>query len=139
MSDSDRTARTAGYRFAHARLTPWPACQHCPQPLIRLGIDRTARTRSDPFGPPRAPSDPSPSDLDRTIRTPSDPCSRPFPPLALGSLGQHALPSIADIPCPACQRSPARPRALGRRSNLGCRFLIQRLDSPDTPSRGCFA
>jgi hypothetical protein len=35
-SDSDRTARTAGYRFAHARLTPCPACQRRPQPLILL-------------------------------------------------------------------------------------------------------
>jgi hypothetical protein len=26
-SDLDRMARTAGYRFAPARLTPWPACQ----------------------------------------------------------------------------------------------------------------
>jgi hypothetical protein len=24
-------AQIAGYRFAHARLTPWPACQ-CPSP-----------------------------------------------------------------------------------------------------------
>jgi hypothetical protein len=37
-SDLDRTARTAGYRFAHARLTPWPACQRHPQPLILPGL-----------------------------------------------------------------------------------------------------
>jgi hypothetical protein len=45
-------------------------------------------------------------------------------PLALGPLGQRALPFVADTPCPACQRSPAHTRALGRRSNLGRRFLI---------------
>jgi hypothetical protein len=33
-------------------------------------------------------------------------------------------PSVANTPCPACQRSPARARALGRRSNLGRWFLI---------------
>jgi hypothetical protein len=30
LSDLDRMARTAGYRFAHARLAPWPACQRHP-------------------------------------------------------------------------------------------------------------
>jgi hypothetical protein len=43
-SDSDRTARTAGYRFAHARLTrPGP-------PVSAIHI------RSDPFGPAWTPS-----------------------------------------------------------------------------------
>jgi hypothetical protein len=62
-------------------LAPWPACQCHSQPLIIPGLiplsdlDRTARTPSEPLGPP---SDPSPSGLDRTVRTPSDPCSRPF-------------------------------------------------------------
>jgi hypothetical protein len=32
--------------------------------------------------------------------------------------------SIADTPWPTCQRSPARARALGRRSNLSRRFFI---------------
>ena len=43
-SDSDRTARTAGYRFAHARLTPWPACQRHPQPLILPGLISPVRS-----------------------------------------------------------------------------------------------
>jgi hypothetical protein len=89
------------------------------------------------LGPPRTPSDP-PSDLDRTARTPSDPCSRLFPLWHWARSISALYPSIADTPCPACQRSPARARALGRRSNLGRRFLIRRLDSPDTPSRGSF-
>jgi hypothetical protein len=37
---------------------------------------------------------------------------------------------------PVSARPPAR--ALGRRSNLGRRFLIRRLDSPDTPSHRSF-
>jgi hypothetical protein len=144
-----------GYRFAHVHLTPWPAYQRCPQPPILLGlifphpilIERlgTPRTPLDTFGPPRTPldpfrppSDPSPSDLDRMVRTPSDPCSRPFSPLELGPLGQRALPLSLTLPVPPVSaRSHAR--ALDRKSNLGCRFLIQRLDSLDTPSRGCFA
>jgi hypothetical protein len=103
----------------HVRLTPWPASQRHPQPLILLGLIF------------------SPSDLDRTARTPSDPCSHPFPLWRWARSVSALSPSIADTPCPACQRSHAR--ALGHRSNHGCRFLIQRLDSPDTPSRGCFA
>jgi hypothetical protein len=42
--------------------------------------------------------------------TPWPACQRPNP-LALGLLGQRALPSVADTPWPACQRSPARARA----------------------------
>jgi hypothetical protein len=48
-------------------------------------------------------------------------------------------PPLPLTPWPAYQRSPARACALGRRSNLGRWFLIQQLDSPDTPSCGCFA
>jgi hypothetical protein len=72
-------------------------------------------------------------------RTPSDPCSHPFPLWRWARSVSALSPSVTDTPYPACQRSPARVRALGRRSNLGYQFLIQRLDSPDTPSRGCFA
>jgi hypothetical protein len=155
-SDSDRMARTAGYRFAHARLTrPDPPVSAIhnrsdfrrPILIKRLRPARTRsdpprthsdppRTRSDPFGPP---SDPPPSDLDRTVRTPSDPCSRLFPLWGWARSVSALSPSITDTPCPACQCSPAHARAFGHRSNLDSRFLIQRLDSPDTPSRGCFA
>jgi hypothetical protein len=77
------------------------------------------------LGPPRTPSDPPPFDLDRTARTSSDPLGPArIPvvarfPLARCPLGQHTLPpTVADTPYPAYQRSPARARALGRRSNL---------------------
>jgi hypothetical protein len=67
-SDSDRMAWTAGYRFAHVRLTrPVPPVSATrsrssfPVWLSLSDLDRTAQTRSDPLGP---------------LRTPSDPCSR---------------------------------------------------------------
>jgi hypothetical protein len=41
--------------------------------------------------------------------TPWPACQRPNP-LALGPLGQRALPPVADTPWPAYQRSPARAR-----------------------------
>jgi hypothetical protein len=101
-SDSDRTARTAGYRFAHARLT-------CP------GLPVSA-THSNPLGPPldplglaRTPLDPPPSDLDRTVRTPSDPCSCLFPSSA-GTTRSRVVPHLSlTLPgLPVSARPPAR-------------------------------
>jgi hypothetical protein len=64
-SDLDCMARTVGYRFAHARLTPWPACQRRPQPLILSSLIFLRPilikqlgppwTRSDPLGPLQPP------------------------------------------------------------------------------------
>jgi hypothetical protein len=84
----------------HARLFPWYDPLHLIQ-IERLGPrDTASRTRALMLWPA---------------------CQRPNP-LALGPLGQHALPPVADTPWPNCQRSPAC--ALGRRTNLGRRFLI---------------
>jgi hypothetical protein len=113
-----------------ARPGPWVlVCARAPDTLSRLSASPTTAhpSRSDfprpilieRLGPPRTPA---------TVYFPS--CAGP---------ARSALsPSVADTPCPAYQRSSARARALGRRSNLGRRFLIRRLDSPDTPSRGSF-
>jgi hypothetical protein len=35
-----------GYRFAHARLTPWPACQRRPQPSVHPSLIPAVRFRS---------------------------------------------------------------------------------------------
>jgi hypothetical protein len=56
------------------------------------------------LGPPRTP----PSNLDRTARIPSDPCSRLFPLWGWARSVSALSLSVADTPCPACQRSPAR-------------------------------
>jgi hypothetical protein len=40
-----------GYRFAHARLMPWPACQRCPQLSVPPGLIPSVRFRS--HGPDR--------------------------------------------------------------------------------------
>jgi hypothetical protein len=80
---------------ALARLSmPFAAAHHSRSDFSRpILIERLGppQTPLDPFGPPL-------SDLDRTAqtssdptRTRSDPCSRLFP-LALGPLGQRALP-----------------------------------------------
>jgi hypothetical protein len=56
--DLDRTARTTRYRFAQARLAPWPACQRHPQPLIRPGLTFPRPMLIEwfgPLGPPRTP------------------------------------------------------------------------------------
>jgi hypothetical protein len=99
-----------------------PLRARAPNALARLSVPFTAahHSRSDfprlilieRLGPPL---DPPPSDLDRTTRTssdPSDPCSRPFPPGTGLARSARSPPSVADTPCPACQRSPApaRPR-----------------------------
>jgi hypothetical protein len=61
-----------------------------------------------------------------TLRT-GAPC-RPGPPVIAQTLWRWAcsvsalFPSVADTPWTACQRSPARACALGRRCNLGCGF-----------------
>jgi hypothetical protein len=84
--DLDRTARTTGYRYAHARLTPWPACQRHLQLLILPSQIFLRPILIERLGPPRTawtPSDPPPSDLDRTTRTI---VAIRFP-LALGPLG----------------------------------------------------
>ena len=111
-------ARTTGYRFVHARLTPWPASQRHPQPLIRpcLTFPRLILIeRFGPLGPPR--TSPRPILIER-LGPPRTPVAVRFPSVSVLS------PSVADTPCPTCQCSPARARALGRRSNLGRRFLI---------------
>jgi hypothetical protein len=54
-SDLDRMARTAGYRFTHARLTPWPACHRHPQPLILPGPISPRPILIERFGPARTP------------------------------------------------------------------------------------
>jgi hypothetical protein len=63
-------ARTAGYRFAHARLAPWPACQCLPQPLISPGLTFPRPILIERFGP-LVPL--PPPDLDRTAQTPLGP------------------------------------------------------------------
>jgi hypothetical protein len=130
---------------ALARLSAPPASAHPSRSdFSPSDLDRMAQTRSDPLGPPSdpfgPPSDPSPSDLDRTVRTPSDPCSRLFP-LWRRARSVSVLYSPLSLTPLSRLSVLARPRAhaLSRRSNLGRRFLIQRFDSPDTPSRGCFA
>jgi hypothetical protein len=81
------------------RLRPWVLLRaRAPDALDRLSAPPVAAHPSRPnflrpilierLGPPRPP----PSNLDRTVRTPSNPYSRPFPPLALGLIGQCALP-----------------------------------------------
>jgi hypothetical protein len=101
-----------------------PLRARAPDALTHLSVPPAAAhpSRSDfprpilieRLGPPRTP----PSDLDRTARTPSDPCSCPFPLWCWEHSVSALSPSVADTPCPACQRSPAPARALGRRSNL---------------------
>jgi hypothetical protein len=113
-----------------ARLSAPPVAAHPSQSNFSPSdLDRMVRT-------PQTPSDPSPSDRDQTARTPIaiyfPSGTRPRSVSALSPPLSLTLP----IP-PVSARPPAR--ALGRRSNLDRRFLIQRLDSPDTPSRGCFA
>jgi hypothetical protein len=59
---------------------PWPTFQRHPQPLILPGLIfprpilierlRPLRTPRTCRGPPRTPSDPSPSDRDRQVRFP---------------------------------------------------------------------
>jgi hypothetical protein len=103
----------------------------CPQ-LRRLHRHREEQHRPQPFTLPRSDLPrptliARPRSRDTASRTralcPWPACQRPCP-LALGPLSQCALPSVADTPWPAYQRSPTRARALGRRSNLGRRFLI---------------
>jgi hypothetical protein len=80
----DTASRRAPDALTHLSASPtaaYPSRSDSPHPIL---IER--------LGPLRTPLDPSPSDLDRTVRTPLDPCSRPFSPVALGPLGQHALP-----------------------------------------------
>jgi hypothetical protein len=80
-SDLDRTARTARYHFAHARLTPWPACQRHPQPLILPGPIFPRPILIERFGPARSPpSDPLGPPV-RPAPTRSDPPSDPLEPL----------------------------------------------------------
>jgi hypothetical protein len=120
-----------------------PLARACPNSGDFTAAERSSAahsrspTRSDP--PVRSWS--HEPDRDTTSRTrtlrPWPACQRPCL-LALGPLGQCAIPLCRWCPWPAYQHLPARTRALGRRSNLGRRFLIQRLDSPDTPSRGSF-
>jgi hypothetical protein len=122
---------------ALARLSAPPAAAHPSRSEFSpSNLDRTVRTLRTP--PLWTPSDPSPSDLDRTVQTPSNPCSRPFPLWHWArSVSALSPPLSLTLPVPPVSARPPA-RALGRRSNLGCRFLIQRLDSPDTPSRGSF-
>jgi hypothetical protein len=94
-----------GYRFAHAHLMPWPHLSASPAAAYPSRSDfprliLIERLRPHP-----------PSDLDRTARTPSDPCSRPSPLWRWTRSVSALSPSVADIPCPACQCSPTHARA----------------------------
>jgi hypothetical protein len=101
-----------------------------------LGPARTplgpARTRSDPL---RTPSRPI---LIERLGPPRTPVAVCFPSGARPARSARSPPLSLTLPVPPVSARP-RARALDRISNLGCRFLIQRLDSPDTPLRGCFA
>jgi hypothetical protein len=91
-SDSDRTARTTGYRFAHARLTPWPACQCHPQPLILPGLISPRPIlieRLGPLGPHRTPPVWSWSNGSDPPRTPIAIC---FPSSAGPARSARSLP-----------------------------------------------
>jgi hypothetical protein len=130
------------------RLRPWvPLRARAPDALTHMSVSPVAAhpSRSDSprpilierLGPPRTP--PCPILIER-FGPPRTPVAIRFP--------SDAGPARSASSLPLCRRHSlsrlsvlARPlaRALDRRSNLGCRFLIQRLDSPDTPSRGCFA
>jgi hypothetical protein len=121
---------------------PFTAAHHSrsdfPRPILieRLGPPRTRLDPSDPLG---LPSNPLRSILIERFGPPWTPavaCQRPSP-LALNPLGQRSSPLSLTLPGPPVSARPPA-RVLGRRSNLDCRFLIQRLDSPDTPSRGSF-
>jgi hypothetical protein len=136
---------------------PWPACQRHPQPLIRPGLTSPLPIlieRFRPLGPPSDPSDPLGPPFE-----PLGPPRTPPRPILIERLRPPRTPVVVRFPSsagpawsvrslPLCRSHSlsrlsalARPRAsaLGHRSNLGYRFLIQWLDSPDTPSRGCFA
>jgi hypothetical protein len=117
---------------ALARLSAPPAAAHSSRSEFSPSdIDRTVQT----------PSDSSLSDRDRKARTPSDPYSHPFP-LWRWARSVSALSTLSlTLPVSPvnARQPPPPPRAPGRRFNLGCRFLIQRLDSPDNPSRGYFS
>jgi hypothetical protein len=112
-----------------------------PGPRVPLHVrvsDALSHLSAPPVATHPSRSDFPPSDLDQTIRSPPPPrpilierLGPPQTPVAVRftlwrwTRSVSALsPSVADTPCPACQCSPARARALGRRSNLGRRFLI---------------
>jgi hypothetical protein len=102
LSDLDRTARTAGYHFAHARLTPWPACQRHPQPLILPYLISLRSILIERLGPPRTPL--RPILIERL---------GPLQPSVSLWRWAHSVsalsPSVVDTPWPACQCSPAPP------------------------------
>jgi hypothetical protein len=128
-------SRTRAYRLA--RLSAPPATAHPPRSdFSPSDLDRTAWTRSDPLRPPRNP--PRSISIER-FGPPRTPLAVCFPSSA-GPRSVSALspPLSLTLPVPPISARPPA-RALGRRSNPCRRFLIQRLDSPDTPSCGCFA
>jgi hypothetical protein len=111
--------------------TPEPPSTRLPQ-LRRPHRRGEEQRRPQPFVPPW-------SDLSRPILIARPrswiplharvPCA-PDPPVRARVLWRWARsvsapsPFVADIPWLACQHSPARACTLGRRSNLGRRFLI---------------
>jgi hypothetical protein len=96
-----------GYRFAHVRLTPWPACQRHPQPLALPGLTFPRPILIERFGPLRTP--PRPIWIERLgpLRTLVAVC---FPLWRWARSVSALSPSVADTPYPTCQRSPARAR-----------------------------